>query len=83
MVLEVLTPDQSIYKGEADAVQLPGSDGLFEILQNHAPLVGALGKGQMRIRNGANVRYFELEGGVVEVLNNKVSVLAEKATAKD
>ena len=46
MNLEIITPDKTIYKGEADLVQLPGIDGSFEILNNHAPLISALVKGK-------------------------------------
>ena len=46
MKLEIITPEKHIFEGEADLVQLPGSDGLFEILKNHAPMIASLGKGR-------------------------------------
>lgn len=78
MTLEIITPDKEIFKGETSLVQLPGIDGLFEILNSHAPLISALKKGKVKVVDGQNeTKFFEVRGGVVEVLNNKVLVLAE------
>ena len=61
-------------------VQLPGITGLFEILEKHAPLVSALGKGNVKIlKDKNNFENFSIESGFVEVLNNKVTVLVEGA----
>ena len=78
MTLEIITPDKEIFKGETSLVQLPGLDGLFEILNNHAPLIAALRKGNVKILDEKEEpQYFEITGGVVEVLNNRILVLAE------
>ncbi|MBP5711364.1 MAG: ATP synthase F1 subunit epsilon [Bacteroidales bacterium] len=78
MTLEIITPDKEIFKGETSLVQLPGIDGLFEILNNHAPLIAALRKGNVKILDEKEEpQYFEITGGVVEVLNNRILVLAE------
>ena len=78
MFLEITTPDKEIFSGEVSLVQLPGIDGSFEILENHAPLISVLKKGKVKILNSTNVpKYFEINGGVIEVLKNKVLVLAE------
>lgn len=78
MKIEILTPDQTIFTGEAALVQLPGIDGSFEILKNHAPLISALGPGQIKVQDqNKKDQFFEIKGGVVEVLKNKVLVLAE------
>ena len=77
MNLTIITPDKQIFDGEADLVQLPGSDGLFEILNNHAPMISALGKGKVKIGNNNEFNFIKINGGVVEVLNNKILVLAE------
>ncbi len=77
MNLEIITPDKTIFKGETDLVQLPGIDGSFEILNNHAALISALSKGVVKIMKGKTEDYFEINGGVIEVLNNKVLILAE------
>jgi len=77
MNLEIITPDTTVFKGEADLVQLPGIDGSFEILQNHAPLISALDKGKIKVKKGSSEEFFDINGGVIEVLNNKVLVLAQ------
>lgn len=78
MKLEIITPDKTLFQGEAQLVQLPGLDGSFEILNNHAPMISALKKGYIKIViNADDEDYYEIKGGVVEVLQNKVLVLAE------
>ena len=49
MKIEIVTPEASIFEGEANLIQLPGYDGLFEILNNHAPMITFLGKGNVKI----------------------------------
>lgn len=78
MKLEIITPDKSVYTGEVSLVQLPGIDGSFEILNNHAPLISVLKKGRIKIKDDQNKeQFFEVNGGVIEVLKNKVLILAE------
>lgn len=77
MKLEIITPDQEIYSGDASLVQFPGMDGLFEVLENHAPMISALAKGKIKMENKGETQYFDINGGIVEVLKNKVLVLAE------
>lgn len=78
MFLEIITPDATIFAGDASLIQLPGKDGSFEILNNHAPLVSVLKKGRIRIVNSEKkTEFFEIKGGVIEVLKNKIIVLAE------
>lgn len=81
MQLDILTPEQNIYSGKVYGVQLPGDNGSFEILENHAPIIASLGKGKMKILKDKNTtELYEISGGFVEVLNNKASVLIEGAT---
>lgn len=78
MNLEIITPDRSVFTGEVSLVQLPGIDGSFEILNNHAPLISVLQKGKIKIKDDkGQEQFFEVNGGVVEVLKNKVLILAE------
>ncbi|MBU1014409.1 MAG: ATP synthase F1 subunit epsilon [Bacteroidetes bacterium] len=78
MIIEIITPDRIIFSGTASLVQLPGIDGLFEILNNHAPLISVLKKGKVKIKNDKDqIEFFEIKGGVVEVLKNKILILAE------
>ena len=80
MLLEIIAPDQKLYSGEVDLVQVPGSKGSFEILRNHAPIISTLEPGQIRIVDQkGGIRLFDVDGGVIEVKNNKIIVLAETA----
>lgn len=97
MILEVITPDEVLYKGNISQVILPGLDGSFGILDTHAPLISALTKGEVKVDQNVadnkdkklydgvlnekhredNQFTFPINGGVIEVFNNKVLVLAE------
>ena len=80
MKLEIITPDKNIYSGDIDAVKLPGAEGSFGILKGHAPIIATLKKGTVKITDTKKrVENIEINGGVVEVLNNKIIVLAENA----
>ena len=80
MFLEIIAPDQKLYSGEVDLVQVPGSKGSFEILRNHAPIISTLETGHIKIVDTkGGVQFFEVDGGVIEVKNNKIIVLAETA----
>lgn len=84
MQLEILSPEHKVYSGSVYGVQLPGIEGSFEILENHAPMIATLGRGKMKIIKDKNTsEMYEITGGFVEVLNNKASVLIEGATALD
>ena len=83
MTLEILTPERKLYSGEVYGVQLPGITGSFEVLEKHAPLVSALKAGRLKVlKDRSNhLAYFNIQSGFVEVLNNKVTVLVEGASA--
>ena len=77
MTIEIINPDETIFSGEADVVQLPGKDGSFEILNNHAPLISVLKEGKIKVVDkNKNTQFFEITGGVIEVLRNKILILA-------
>lgn len=95
MYLEIITPEKKIFQGEVDAVQLPGSDGLFQILKNHAPVIATLKEGKVKVNLADNHRtldhmsgeivpdtsddkviHIDIKGGVVEMMNNNIIVLA-------
>lgn len=96
MVIEVITPDKLLYKGYIDSITLPGVDGSFGMWENHAPIISALAKGKVKIKQSTerNKTFdelsgdflidlakdesfeFDINGGVVEVQNNKVTLLA-------
>lgn len=77
MQLNILTPELNVFSGEVDSVQLPGVDGRFEVLNKHAPMIASIQDGLVKIRSAAGKQEFKLKSGVVEVLNNRVSVLTE------
>ncbi len=78
MRLEIIAPDKEIFAGEVSLVQLPGIDGLFEVLSHHAPMISALQKGKVKlVDTQSQTQFFDINGGVVEILNDKVLVLAE------
>jgi F-type H+-transporting ATPase subunit epsilon len=78
MQVEIINPDKTIFSGEAELVQLPGKDGSFEILNNHAPIISVLRTGKVKIVDKEKkVQFFEIRGGVIEVLNNKILILSE------
>lgn len=77
MQLDILTPDKALFSGEVESVILPGSKGQFEILKNHAAIVSSLDKGSVKVKTtDGKTQVFEVNGGVVEVLENKIVVLA-------
>lgn len=77
MTLEIITPDQNVFEGEVSIVTLPGKNGEFQILNDHAPLVSTLAKGTLTYEQGGSKKSLLVDGGVIEVVNNKVLVLAE------
>lgn len=97
MQLEIITPEVKIFEGEADAVQFPGLDGSFQVLNNHAAIISALVEGDVKVNlvqplneeddkiddhikidpSNKKIIRVGIKGGVVEMLNNKVIVLAE------
>jgi F-type H+-transporting ATPase subunit epsilon len=77
MILEVLTPDKKVFSGEVSSVTVPGAKGSFEVLNNHAPIISTLDKGTVKIKAKEGNQELNISGGVIEVLSNKVVVLAE------
>lgn len=77
MICELYTPDQKVFEGEATGVKVPGTDGSFEMLNNHAAIISSLAKGTVRIKNGKEEQSFNIDSGIVEMLDNKVVILAE------
>ena len=79
MKVEIVTPDMMVFQGEARHVQLPGQNGLFGVLKDHAPLISTLAEGKVKVEAvDGDVKTFVITGGVAEINSNTVSVLAEK-----
>jgi len=94
MHLEIVTPESKVFTGEAVSVQLPGTGGLFQVLNNHAAIISTLAKGsvkiefstaqdvkkinkQLKLDASNKIATLEIGGGVVEMLNNKLIILAD------
>ncbi|WP_209332348.1 ATP synthase F1 subunit epsilon [Lunatimonas salinarum] len=78
MHLEIITPDKKIFEGEVSEASFPGADGSFQVLKNHAPIVSALATGSVSFSTSDGKQTLQVHGGVVEVNDNKIIVLAEK-----
>lgn len=97
MYLEIVTPEAVVFGAEVEAVKVPGVDGEFQMLNNHAPIVSILVQGEVKInltsaaadpqmlkklpaefrKEGNNVLYYPIQGGVLEMRDNKAIVLAD------
>lgn len=77
MQVDILTPEKKIFSGQAQSVSLPGVLGRFQVLDNHAPIISALQKGELKMVSNTEESKWVITGGVVEVLKNKVTVLVE------
>lgn len=89
MILEIITPEESLFKGEVSSVSLPGLGGVFQVLNNHAPIISSLKKGVLRFETSTPIEAnahlevsgtsvsVQIKGGVAELNNQKLIVLAE------
>ena len=78
MTLEIITPEKKLFSGEVNSVKFPGTNGEFEILNNHAPIISTLSNGEIRvITNDKDTKKFNINGGVIEMQKNKIIVLAD------
>ena len=74
--ISLISPEAVLFEGEADSVVAPAFDGEVGILENHAPMMTLLGNGVLRLGNG---RRFNVEGGFLQVVENTVRIVSEKA----
>jgi len=80
MRLTIITPEKQLFDGSVKSVKVPGTDGQFEILNGHAPIVSSLQQGEVRvIRDNGEKQLFAIEQGFVEVHRNEVSILVTQA----
>ncbi len=77
MHVTVISPDASVFDGEADSVIAPAYDGEVGILPRHAPFMTLLGRGTLQVRRGAETLRFAVQGGFLQTVNNTVRVVAE------
>lgn len=79
MLLEIITPDKKVFEGEVKSVSVPGTNGRFQMLERHAAVISTLINGPVEVKTASGSETFEVKGGVVEMLDNKVVILAESA----
>ncbi len=77
MYLEIVTPSEKVFEGEVTIVTFPGSDGSFQVMNDHAPMVSTLAEGKLVYKDKAGAHSVTITGGVMEVLRNKIIVLAD------
>lgn len=77
MFLEILTPEKKVFEGDVTVATFPGADGSFQVLDHHAPLISLLKEGTVEYKSKEGSQKVVITGGVVEVLKNKVVLLAD------
>ena len=80
MKVSVISPEKTVYDGEADSVVVPAWDGQLGIMKGHAPMLVLLGEGEMRIKEAGSEERFFISGGFLQVVNDVVTVLSERAS---
>jgi len=78
MLLEILSPKNQIFEGEISSVIFPGSNGKFQILKNHAPIISFLSEGDISYVTNNKNEILSISSGIVEVFENKICALIEK-----
>ena len=79
LTVSLISPERTVFEGEAQQVVAPAWDGEIGILRGHAPLLALLGNGVVRIKTGGAEQRFAIEGGFMQVVDDKVSILSERA----
>ncbi|HVZ19859.1 MAG TPA: F0F1 ATP synthase subunit epsilon [Vicinamibacterales bacterium] len=79
ITLEIVTPDRPLVTEQVDEVELPGSQGYFGVLPGHTPVLASLQVGELWYRQGSETHYLAIAFGFVEVLPDRVTVLAQIA----
>ena len=73
----LVSPEKELFSGDVDMVEAPGAEGMFGVLPNHAPFMTLLGSGVLTVKHGAAVHRFTVQGGFLQVVSNRVRVVAE------
>jgi F-type H+-transporting ATPase subunit epsilon len=80
MKVSVISPDKTIFEGEADSVVVPAWDGQVGVMRGHAPMLVLLGDGDMRVMNGGAEQRFHISGGFMQVVDDVITILSERAS---
>lgn len=83
LFLEIISPSRQVFSGEIKSITVPGTKGRFQVLRNHAPIISTFEIGMIRVDLKDKPKYFATAGGTIEVLNNKVLVLADSIESTD
>jgi F-type H+-transporting ATPase subunit epsilon len=83
LFLEIISPSRQVFSGEIKSITVPGTKGRFQVLKNHAPIISTFEIGMIRVDLKDKPKYFATAGGTIEVLNNKVLVLADSIESSD
>lgn len=83
LFLEIVTPSKTIFSGEIISITVPGTNGSFQVLKNHAPIISTFEVGILKIEIDTGKKYYATGGGTIEVLNNRIQVLADSLEAAD
>jgi F-type H+-transporting ATPase subunit epsilon len=81
MKVAIISPERTVFEGDADMVVAPAWDGEVGVLRGHAPMLVLLGAGEMRVTSGGTEQKFRVEGGFMQVADDVVTVLSESAAA--
>ena len=81
LTVSVISPERTIFEGTADMVVVPAWDGEVGILRGHAPMLALLGDGELRVKTGTHEQRFHVGGGFMQVVNDVVTVISERAQA--
>lgn len=79
LTVTVISPEAVLFEGETDSVVAPAYDGEVGILTGHAPMMTLLGKGTLRLGAGGGGQRFSVEGGFLQVVDNQVRVVTDRA----
>jgi F-type H+-transporting ATPase subunit epsilon len=80
MKVSVISPEKTIFDGEADSVVVPAWDGQLGVMKGHAPMLVLLGEGELRVTTGGSEEKFQISGGFMQVADDVVTVLSERAS---
>lgn len=81
MKIEIITPEKTVYQGDIRSMKVPGKKGAFQVLKDHAAIISTLVEGKVTVTDmDGRDSEFEIEGGVVEVRQNTIILLAESAS---
>jgi F-type H+-transporting ATPase subunit epsilon len=78
LTVAIISPEATVYEGEADMVVVPAWDGEVGVLRGHAPMLVLLGEGDLRVRSGGQEQRFHIGGGFMQVVDDVVTILSER-----